>query len=445
MIRGRKKRVPQRSESTVNEFVESGKEPEQETLEPGGRKGIWKKVIRKICFVSMAVAAFSTLIWLIYRLLPVYCVKYEITTEVGSKYPQITEFLNWETADACFVSGINDETVMNDIGDYGVVISAYGRKNASVIHVIDTTPPTVMAKNICIYSGTDVQPDDFIEKIDDRTKTSVRFQEPPDCETVGTHTVIMEVEDEGKNVTEVKAMLEVIHDNEPPKIHGVAEITITANERVQYKKGVTVTDNCDKDVKLVIDTGAVNTSKEGDYTVTYSATDTAGNNTTVSTVLHVKPVTAETVTEEIINAEADRLLSEILNESMTSYEKAKTIYWWCHDHIAYANGAPKENWVAGAYQGILERKGDCYTYAMTAKCLLTRAGIKNMDIEKIQINNSMHYWNLIDIGEGWYHFDSTRRADGATFFYLTDEELMKYSKTHNGTHNYDRGLYPNIQ
>ena len=99
----------------------------------------------------------------------------------------------------------------------------------------------------------------------------------------------------------------------------------------------------------------------------------------------------------------------------------------------------------GAYQGILEREGDCYTYAMTEKCLLSRAGIKNMDIEKIKKNNSMHFWNLIDIGERWYHFDSTRRADGATFFYLTDEKLMKYSKAHNGTHNYDRELYPKIQ
>ena len=96
--------------------------------------------------------------------------------------------------------------------------------------------------------------------------------------------MIIEVEDEGKNIAEVKAELEVIHDNEAPKIKGVKEITITANESVQYKKGITVTDNCDKDIKLVVDTSAVNTSKVGDYTVTYSATDKAGNNTIVSTI-----------------------------------------------------------------------------------------------------------------------------------------------------------------
>ena len=56
----------------------------------------------------------------------------------------------------------------------------------------------------------------------------------------------------------------------------------------------------------------------------------------------------------------------------------------------------------------------------------------------------MHYWNLIDIGEGWHHFDTCRRVDGSTFFYKTDAELMAYSNSHDGTHNYDRSRYPDI-
>ena len=67
-----------------------------------------------------------------------------------------------------------------------------------------------------------------------------------------------------------------------------------------------------------------------------------------------------------------------------------------------------------------------------------------MDIEKIPAK-SMHYWNLIDIGEGWHHFDACRRKDGSTFFYKTDAELMEYSDAHNKTHNYNRELYPEIK
>ncbi len=409
------------------------------------KKKTWRRTACKICLAAVMLAFLLIIVWSAYRLLPVYCIKSEITVEAGDAYPEISVFLNWKNEAACFADDVNVDEPLNSIGDYGTVICAYGRRTASVIHVRDTVPPTVTIKNLRIYSGTDVAPEDFIETVEDVTKTSVRFQSPPDCVTIGIHSVIIEVEDEGKNITETQAQLEVVRDEEPPQIKGVEEITITANESVQYKKGVTVTDNCDKEVRLIINTDTVNTSEPGDYEVTYSASDKAGNNTTVSTILHVKPITAETVTEEVINAEADKLLAEILDEGMTPYEKAETIYWWCHDHISYSNGASKENWVQGAYQGIIEREGDCYTYAMTAKCLLTRAGIKNMDIEKIRVNNSMHYWNLIDIGEGWHHFDTTRRAGGATFFYLTDEELMKYSKAHNGTHNYDRELYPKIE
>lgn len=53
-----------------------------------------------------------------------------------------------------------------------------------------------------------------------------------------------------------------------------------------------------------------------------------------------------------------------------------------------------------------------------------------------------HFWSLVNIGEGWYHFDCTPRKDVSTFFYLTDAELEAYSSTHNGTHVYDKSLYP---
>ena len=57
----------------------------------------------------------------------------------------------------------------------------------------------------------------------------------------------------------------------------------------------------------------------------------------------------------------------------------------------------------------------------------------------------LDYWNLVDIGGGWYHFDATRRRDKSEFFYVNDETLMEYSRNHSGTHNYDVSAYPTIQ
>ena len=48
---------------------------------------------------------------------------------------------------------------------------------------------------------------------------------------------------------------------------------------VSYKKGVTVSDNVDKDIELEIDSSKVNLNKVGSYKVVYKATDKAGNTT----------------------------------------------------------------------------------------------------------------------------------------------------------------------
>ena len=64
-----------------------------------------------------------------------------------------------------------------------------------------------------------------------------------------------------------------------------------------------------------------------------------------------------------------------------------------------------------------------------------------MDIEKIPAK-TRHYWNLVDIGEGWYHFDTTPRKDRPTIFMWDEARMMDYSQNHNLSHNYDHSLYP---
>ncbi len=76
-------------------------------------------------------------------------------------------------------------------------------------------------------------------------------------------------------------------DSTPPTItlKGSKNISIT-----QYSSfidpGATVKDNIDKNIKLNI-SGSVNTSKVGKYTIRYSATDQAGNKTTLTRVVTV--------------------------------------------------------------------------------------------------------------------------------------------------------------
>lgn len=368
------------------------------------RKGRFAGSFLKKCCVLLV------LLGLFYLMLPYLCVKRELNMEAGMPAPGVKDFLNWGGKGARIVSGLEENTRLERVGNYDFVIQVYGRKVSAVLHVRAGRP------------------------------TAVYVNDGADMTAQGGSSTLPAAGNEGNTPPEGT----VPKDTEPPVIQGVKELTMTAGSSISYKKGITVTDNVDQNVKLNVDTSAVDTDKPGNYTIVYSAVDSAGNRASVSTVLHVMKATIELATEESVNAEADKILASLLTSDMSQLDQAKAIYDWCHSKIAYSDGTPKTTWVEGAYRGLVDRKGDCYVYAATAKCLLTRAEIKNMDIERIPSGNSMHYWNLIDIGEGWRHFDTCRRKDGSTFFYKTDAEIKEYSDAHNGTHNYDRELYPEI-
>ncbi|MFI3213047.1 MAG: transglutaminase domain-containing protein [Eubacteriales bacterium] len=411
------------------------------------------KIVLLICLTVFIMVV----IGIVYYKLPFWCVKESVTIEAGTEIPAISVFLEWEEKNASIISGINENIDTNHVQDVNVVLNLYYQNRATILHIQDTITPEMKTKDMSIMFGDPFEVEDFVENISDNTDCVVNFLEEPKIEGGGMYTITIIAEDEGGNICQEDAMLEVIEDTTPPVIEGVKEITMTVGENVSYKKDIVVTDDYDEKVALEIDNSQVDTDVSGEYAVIYSATDSAGNKTEISTSLYVREVNVNPVassdtpmTAEAVNAEADKILASITNSSMSQYEVIKAIYDWCHTKIAYVDGAPKDDWVAGAYYGLIKRAGDCYTYAMTAKCLLTRAGITNMDIVRIPVGNGMHFWNLVDIGEGWHHFDTCRRADGAMFFYLTEAELMAYSNQHtgtdypDGTHHYDRSLYPEI-
>jgi len=390
--------------------------------------------------VIVVIAIIVVVAWLMLR----PRVKEELVVEAGSVIPQAMDFLEKDRDDVRLVTDLEGTVDMNRVGTYDVVLKIKDKDYNTILRVADTIKPVVEVNQVQIYTTETVTAEDLIASIEDATEVQTAFVSEPDFTVPGVQEVPMTVTDLGGNVTEVQAQVEVVEDTEPPVITGVKELSVPAGNSVSYKRDVEVTDNYDTDVSLKVDNSKVDLNTVGDYEITYIAEDAAGNVTEETTILHVEVAGVENATEDLVNAEADKLLARIINDDMSEYEKAKAIFFWVHENVGYVDHTPKTDWVQGAYRGLVEHRGDCFVYAMTSKCLLTRAGIKNMDIEKIPAATE-HYWNLIDIGEGWYHFDNTRRADGHYFFYRTDEEVLAYSRTHNGTHNYDPAVYPDIQ
>ena len=396
-----------------------------------------RRVIVTILLCLLVSALILTLLWLMRPK-----VAEELTREAGSSMPELSEFLQGNYKNAAFAS--DEQIDMNTVADYEIPILIYGRTYTSILHVVDTVAPVVETKDLSVYIGETPEPMDFIVSISDVTDTTVNFSETPDFTVPGLQKVELIVTDEGGNFSRTPAQLEMLADTEPPVIEGVQELTVAVGGSISYKKNITVSDNRDDSVTLTVDNSAVNLNQAGNYPVTYIAEDASGNVTEVNTVVHVKAPGVETATEEMVNAKADQVLAAITTADMSQYEVAQAIFNWVHENVRWSDGTPKTDWVQGAYRGLFEQKGDCFVYASTSKCLLTRAGITNMDIGFVN-EKRIHYWNLIDLGEGWYHFDTTRRADGRSFFYSTDEEVMAYSNTHNGSHAYDPSQYPTIQ
>jgi transglutaminase/protease-like cytokinesis protein 3 len=202
-------------------------------------------------------------------------------------------------------------------------------------------------------------------------------------------------------------------------------------------------DNCPDGLSFTVDSSQVNLQEVGTYPVTYIAKDLAGNETTVTVNVVVME---QTYSIEEVNMHADQVLSSIITEGMSQYDKAFAIFNYTKRNIGYINDSGKGDYVKAAYEGLVYHRGDCYVYASTAKVLLDRAGIKNMDIERIPAGKEMHYWNLVDIedGHGWYHFDTTPRQVRAEMFLWTDAQLMEYSHANYNCYNYDRSRYPDI-
>lgn len=335
---------------------------------------------------------------------------------------------------------------MSLIGTQKIVICA-ADENGNVIEKTanltlrqDTQPPELVLRNIDCYDFESIQMEDFIVSVSDISSVGCSYVTPPDLSLIGTQQVIIRAIDESGNFTEKTADLTLRHDSEAPVISGAADIFSYLGEKISYKKGVSVSDNCDSNVKLSIDSSLVNLNAEGDYPVTYCAQDISGNSTVLTITVSVRQ---RTYSEAEVYALADNVLSKIITDTMTQYEKLVAIYNWCQNNIVYIEHFEKGNWIKGAYEGFINHKGDCYAYACVSQALLIRAGITTKMINRIPTTYE-HYWNLVDIGEGWKHFDTCPRDNHPYLCYIDDASLMMYSNMNYDCHNYDRSIFTDI-
>lgn len=139
------------------------------------------------------------------------------------------------------------------------------------------------------------------------------------------------------------------------------------------------------------------------------------------------------------------VLDNIISDGMTKLEQARAVFDFTRTKISYTGDSDKSDWENGAYEGLTTRKGDCFTYYAVSRALLTALEIDNLEVQRVGGPTS-HYWNLVNCGDGWYHFDATPRSSkmpAFVSFMFTDAEAADYTaRAGREYYTFDGSLYP---
>jgi len=153
------------------------------------------------------------------------------------------------------------------------------------VNVVDSTAPVItLTGDATVTLEVGVTYTDLGATATDNYDTSVTVTvggDTVDTTTVGTYTVTYNASDAaGNNATEVTRTVNVV-DSTAPVITLTGEATVTLEVGATYTDlGATATDNYDTSVTVTVGGDTVDTTTVGTYTVTYNASDAAGNNAT---------------------------------------------------------------------------------------------------------------------------------------------------------------------
>lgn len=390
--------------------------------------------------------------------------KKEVVIEAGSSI-KIEDFFSNCPVDAKFVTDVSD--IDTDVpAVYQLTISYEKAFTEDVtLKIEDHTGPDGKAVSQRVYTTWKMpEAEECVDGLYDLSGIAiVKYEEDtPKFEKSGEFSVPVIVTDMYGNDTVIKVPFTVIDDREAPVIEGVHDIEIEGDaSEIDLLEGIFAYDDYDPEPTVKVNDFSVNYKKSGEYELTYSAFDEAGNVSNVSAT--IKIVLPES--EKDKNKDADKDASsdssgssgysgsssgsssdsayEAAENVMNSLwrdsdvETARAIFKWVHSNISYQTVSDYLSYEEAAYRGFTRRSGDCYVYFACAKMLLDCAGIPNMMVERFPVYSNGHYWNLVQLDGEWYHCDATVFRDHpAMYFMCTDDEI---DDSH---HSFNGALYP---
>ncbi len=216
----------------------------------------------------------------------------EMTLEVHSKYEEPGYFIK----DNQFVS-VEGNLDTDHLGKYTLVYTAGIGNTKKVlirtINIVDTSAPilTLTGSLDRLACEKDAYNEEGFSAFDN-TDGDISDQVIIDKRNSGYH---YSVKDSSGNFTEATRMFTKTDTLSPTlTLIGLSSIKVSLNS-TYHESGFIVSDNCAIDENQVIITNSINVNTLGQYVVTYSITDQAGNNTTLKRNVEVAVLPQTTV------------------------------------------------------------------------------------------------------------------------------------------------------
>jgi len=384
-------------------------------------------------------------------ILTVYDGKRHITQEADSngEYMNLGRFFAPST-DLSNINFITNEIADNEMvfdssvpGFYYKSVEIDGDVSHLTISVIDTTPPIAESNIVTTAIGFPVSAEAFVQNIHDYSSVSVSFLGgEPNVFITGEVEVPILLTDEFGNAAVVMSKL-IILDQEflNPGFEYIPNRYFQIGEPVDFLYQVKVRNGSDPLSVVTYNTSLVNENEPGRYRVYYTITDRNNNTDTVFAYI----VKTNAPLERVMSY-ADRILDSIITDEMTQLEKSRAIFNWTRENIAYSFSSERDDPVLGAFTAFTRARGDCFIFYSAAEILLTRAGIKNIQVSRIPGESARHYWHFVNVGDGWYHFDTTPfiGSPGNGFMFNDATAASLTAARGRNYYTYDRSLFEHL-
>lgn len=128
------------------------------------------------------------------------------------------------------------------------------------------------------------------------------------------------------------------------------------------------------------------------------------------------------------------VVETVVTEEMDDYDKALALHDWVVDHLTYIKDDETYTSANFLEVALFQGKAVCQGYAALYRALLDQAGIEN-DYEF----GTDHVWNMIRLGDTWYHVDCTWNDDNFHTYFCLPNEALEDVRSHECTRKTHEG------